>query len=146
MTNTNTMNTMTIQSFVSIRKSQTTGAYYFRLYRDGVAYQAHSAESAKAVLAAVGNALNHTNLVQIERTRSTGEKWLDLQIKYPLSIELRVDGDANGAKFCTILHAERVQPISSLPIAMDRVESRVLSARAPQAPAQDAGDAGEAVL
>lgn len=116
-------NTITLQSFVSIRKSQTTGGYYFRLFKDGVAYQAHSADSAAVLLAATGP-LNRANLVQVTRTRTSGEQWTDLQVKFPLDLEIRVDGDANGAKFCTILKASRVKPMS-LNVNLDGVETRV---------------------
>lgn len=119
----NTPNTITLQSFVSIRKSQTTGGYYFRLYKDNTAYQAHSAESAAVLLAATGP-LNKSNLVKVERKRLTGEKWDDLQIKFPLDLEIRVDGDANGAKFCSIIKATRVKPMD-LQVNLDGVETRV---------------------
>lgn len=117
------MNTITLQSFVSIRKSQTTGGYYFRLYKDGVAYQAHSADSAAVLLAATGP-LNKANLVQVKRNRTNGEEWTDLQVKFPLDLVIRVDGDANGAKFCTILEAKRVKPMT-LAVNLDGVETRV---------------------
>ena len=116
-------NIITMQSFVSIRKSQQSGGYYFRLFKDGVAYQAHSEDSAAVLLSATG-ALNKSNLVQVKRTRSNGEEWMDLQIKYPLNLEIRVDGDANGAKFCTIMSATRVKPMQ-LSVNLDGVETRV---------------------
>ena len=116
-------NTITLQTFISIRKSQATGSYYFRLFKDGVAYQAHSAESAAVVLKATG-ALNKSNLVSIKRSRNDGTQWDDLQIRYPLDLVIRVDGDADGAKFCTILDAKRVQPMQ-LDINPDGVEIRI---------------------
>lgn len=122
MINTNP-NTLSLQSFVSIRKSQKTGGHYFRLYKDGVAYQAHSAESAQTLLKATGP-LNKNNLVSVQRKRLDGTTWDDLQVKFPLDLVIRVDGDADGAKFCTILEAKRVQPME-LSIAMDGVEKRV---------------------
>lgn len=115
-------NTITLQSFVSIRKSQTTGGFYFRLYKDGQAYQAHSKESADALLKATG-ALNKSNLVAVQRTRANGETWEDIQIRFPLDLVIRVDGDANGAKFATILEAKRVQPMQ-LAIDLNGVEKR----------------------
>ena len=120
--NNNNNNTITLQSFVSIRKSQTTGGYYFRLYKDGQAYQAHSKESADTLLKATG-ALHKSNLVAVQRTRANGETWEDIQVKFPLDLTIRVDGDANGAKFATILEAKRVQPMT-LAINLDGVEKR----------------------
>lgn len=115
-------NTVSFQTFVSIRKSQSTGGHYFRLYKDGQAYQAHSKESADALLKATG-ALNKSNLIAVQRTRANGETWEDIQIRFPLDLTIRVDGDANGAKFATILEAKRVQPMS-LNIDLNGVEKR----------------------
>ena len=129
-------NTITLQSFVSIRKSQTTGGYYFRLFKDGQAYQAHSKESADVLLKATG-ALNKSNLVAVQRTRANGESWEDIQVKFPLDLTIRVDGDANGAKFATILEAKRVQPMT-LAIDLDGVEKRTPNYGAKRAAAVEA--------
>ena len=117
-------NTMSFQTFVSVRKSAATGGYYLRFFRDGVAYQAHSQESANAVLAAIGGRLDKTNLVAVQRTRANGEPWEDLQIRFPLDLVVRVDGDANGgAKFATVIEARRVAPMR-LSVNLDGVEKR----------------------
>lgn len=121
-TNTNT-NTMTLKAFVSIRKSPTTGNFYFRLYKDGQAYQIHDAESA-GILTKVTGALNKSNLIAVQRTRANGETWEDIQLRFPLKLTIQVDGDADGgAKFATILDAKRVEPMK-LSIDINGVEKR----------------------
>lgn len=118
------MDTLTMQSFISIRKSTTTGEPYFRMYHDNVAYQAHSEDSARVVLQAVGK-LDKTTLVQLQRKTLAGEPWTDLRLKFPLELEVRKDGDANGgAKFCTILKASRIKPMK-LAIDLNGVETHV---------------------
>ena len=137
---------MNIQAFISLHSSRDTGTKYLRVYADGVPYIICDAESLAKAKAAVGGVLNKSNLVLVNRTRKDGSTWQDLQIKYPLVLDLQIRGNASAeAKFATITEAKRVTGIDDFGADLNGVEVRTFTQKAKPIAAETA-DNGEPVL
>ena len=90
-----------------IDKDFRTGKHIFRFENKGIVYHAHSSHSADVVLKAIGGALNKDTLVSVKHITDDGAEVEWLRIKVPLNMTLRVDGEDDGVKLCTILSAAK---------------------------------------
>lgn len=102
-----TLHTECSQTYLYIDKDFRTGKHIFRFENKGIVYHAHSSHSADVVLKAIGGALNKDTLVSVKHITDDGAEVEWLRIKVPLNMTLRVDGEDDGAKLCTILSAAK---------------------------------------
>lgn len=102
-----TLYTECSQTYLYIDKDFRTGKHIFRFENKGIVYHAHSSHSADVVLKAIGGALNKDTLVSAKHITDDGAEVEWFRIKVPLNMTLRVDGEDDGAKLCTILSAAK---------------------------------------
>lgn len=96
-----------LQAYVYIDKDFRTGYNIFRIENNGTVYHAHSQHSADVVLKVIGGVLNKETLVFVKHREDDGTEVEWLRIKFPLKMTIRVDGEDNRVKLCTILSAEK---------------------------------------